>query len=516
MKAERRVLMLGFDAAEQTLIRSLIARGRLPVLARLMRDGCTGLLSSPAAHYTGAVWPTFYTGQELPWHGIYHGKQWRPARMCCVAPVDSEFPARPFWESFSGSGIRSCVVDIPLILGKPRPIDGVYLGGWATHDPMVNGSTPSNLWRALRREFGARMMPSENFGPQNADSLLQLCGELLRATEQLQRIALSLLQRQTWDFACIAFGAAHRAGHYLWDLGEVQDPEQLDARQRATLEGAVERVYESIDHAFGQLLEGLGSEVVVLIFSLHGMGPNPGWSDLVPAILDARTAALGRQTVRKGLLYSLRQRLATSALRPLVRAVPLAIAARLVPLWSARMFDWRHTPFFPIPMDLAGYLRVNLKGREREGIVERGAGYEQVCSELETFFSALRDTATRKPVVRATLRAAASAAPEAPQREGLPDLIIEWGDLRTRDVAALTCDALPAFSYPVPRLLPSGRSGNHKHLGWFVATGPGIPAGTQLPVHDILDLAPTAMHFLGLELPPSLHGRRLPFEAASA
>jgi hypothetical protein len=68
----------------------------------------------------------------------------------------------------------------------------------------------------------------------------------------------------------------------------------------------------------------------------------------------------------------------------------------------------------------------------------------------------------------------------------------------------------------VPRRLPSGRCGNHKRHGWFVAAGPGIPAGTQLPVQDILDLAPTALHYLGREAPPSLHGRRLPFETAHA
>jgi predicted AlkP superfamily phosphohydrolase/phosphomutase len=506
--------MLGFDAAEYALIHSLIGRGKLPVLARLMQKGCTGRLNSPASYYSGAVWPTFYTGQAPPWHGIYHNKLWRPSRMCCVVPDDLAFLARPFWESFGGSGIRSCIADIPLILGKPRPIDGVYLGGWATHDPVLNGSTPCNLWRELRREFGARVMPRENFGPQDADSLQQLFGELRRATEQFQRVALSLLQRQAWDFSCIVFGAAHRAGHYLWDLGEVQDPQRLDATRRALLEGAVELVYEWIDHAFGRLIEGLGSDVVVLVFSLHGMGPNSGWSDLVPAVLDARTASLSRPIARKGVLYSLRQKLRSNALRRLARAIPPAMAAKLVPLWSARMFDWPRTAFFPLPMDLTAYMRVNLKGRERDGIVEPGAGYEQVCAELETFFLGLRDASTGDAIVRETLRAYAQAPLDAPQREGLPDLIVRWGELRTRDVAALTCATLPGYTYQVPGRLPSGRSGNHTPIGWFVATGPGIPAATQLPVQDILDLAPTALHYLGFGLSPSLHGRRLPFETA--
>jgi predicted AlkP superfamily phosphohydrolase/phosphomutase len=516
MKGKQRVLMLGFDAAEQSLIRSLVARGKLPVLARLMQQGCTGLLDSPAEHYPGAVWPSFFTGRKLPWHGIYHGKQWDPARMCCVVPDHLAPGARPFWESLNGSGQRSCIMDIPLLLGEARPIDGVFLSGWATHDPMVAQSAPAKLWGEVRRELGVTQMPRENFGPQDTASVLQLSGDLLRATDQFQRVAASLLQREAWDFSCVVAGTAHRAGHYLWDRSELQDPERLDDAQRAALDVAVERVYESVDHAFGQLLEGVGSDTVVIVFALHGMGPNPGWSDFVPAILDARRAALSQQPAKKGLLYSLRQRYATNLLRPIVRGMPEAIKAKLLPLWSAGMFDWKSTPFFPIPMDLSGYVRVNLKGRERDGIVEPGAGYDQVCTELETFFSGLRDSATSTPIVENTLRAYAATPADAPHREGLPDLIVRWGDLHTRDVAALECSALPSFNYRLPQRLPSGRCGNHKRYGWFVAAGPGIPAGTQLPVQDILDLAPTVLHYLGRDAPPSLQGKRLPFETALA
>jgi predicted AlkP superfamily phosphohydrolase/phosphomutase len=508
--------MLGFDSAEQSLIHSLVARGKLPVLARLMQQGCTGLLDSPAEQYSGTVWPNFYTGQNTPSHGIYHGKLWDRTRMCCVVPDHLAADARPFWEPLSDSGQRTCIMDIPLLLGEPRPTDGVFLSGWTTHDSMVAQSAPSKLWGELRREFGATQMPRENFGPQDTASVLQLSGELLRATDQFRRVASSLLRRQAWDFSCIIAGTAHRAGHYLWDRSELQDPERLGDAQRATLDSAVERVYESVDHAFGELIEGVGSNTIVIVFAVHGMGPNSGWSDFVPAILDARTAALSQPAAKKGFFYSLRQRYATNLLRPIVRAMPERIKGRLLPLWSAGMFDWARTRFFPIPMDLAGYVRVNLKGRERDGIVEPGAGYEQVCSELETFFAGLRDRATSTPIVEEMLRAYAVTPREAPHRDGLPDLIVKWGSLHTRDVAALRCDGLPSFDYRVPRRLPSGRCGNHKRHGWFVAAGPGIPAGTQLPVQDILDLAPTALHYLGREAPPSLHGRRLPFETAHA
>ncbi|HEU4686951.1 MAG TPA: hypothetical protein VFS23_01245, partial [Vicinamibacterales bacterium] len=69
---------------------------------------------------------------------------------------------------------------------------------------------------------------------------------------------------------------------------------------------------------------------------------------------------------------------------------------------------------------------------------------------------------------------------------------------------------LPTFDCEVPRYLPSGRSGNHSPLGWFVATGPGIAPGRGLGTYDIVDLAPTALQGLGLEPEPQLHGQPLP------
>ena len=148
--------------------------------------------------------------------------------MCCIVPDAGTFTARPFWETFGSRGIRSCIIDVPLVLGRPQAFNGVYLNGWATHDTAATHSWPAPLARQLRRKFGAPAMPAENFGAQTVRSLEQLCGELLRATEQLQHVGASLLRRDEWDFACVVFGPAHRAGHYLWDCGEARDIESAN------------------------------------------------------------------------------------------------------------------------------------------------------------------------------------------------------------------------------------------------------------------------------------------------
>lgn len=503
-----RVALIGIDAAESTVVQSMIARGKLPNLAALHRQGSSGELASPADLYSGAVWPTFYSGQRPAWHGIYHNKLWQSRRMCCIVPDSRTFSARPFWESFGTHGIRSCVVDVPLVLGGPRDVVGTCLTGWGTHDGEAVRSWPAPLARQVRREFGKPAMPREAFGSQSVESLERTCGELRRATEQIARIGVSLLRRDDWQFFCLAFGAAHRAGHYLWDAGEARDLHEADTKRLQRLESALEDVYATIDHALGALIANCESALVI-VFALHGMGPNTGWSEIVPAMLDARRAALSQQPAHKGTLYRLRHAL-VARMRPVLRHMPPPLAARMVPLWSSRMCDWPSTPYFPLPMDLTGLLRINLRGREREGIVAPGAEYATLCAELESFFKSLRDDRTGAPVVAEVVRAYADSPPEATHRDGQPDLILKWRETRARDVSRLISSELPAFECDVPRYLTSGRSGNHLPFGWFVAHGPGIAAGRELGTHDIVDLAPTVRQVLGLGPEPRFHGRQLP------
>lgn len=506
MSAPTPVLMLGLDAAELSLIERFIAEGKLPALARLRQRGCSGRLHSPALSFAGGVWPSFYTGQDVPWHGIFHNKLWRPDAMRCEVPTDRWITSRPFWEHLGKHGHRVCIVDVPMILGKPRPVNGLYLGGWGTHDLISSGSWPSTLWSELRRRHGRPIMPKEHFGPQTARSLESLAASLLRSTEQMQCIATDLLGRERWDFACVVFGATHRVGHYLWDLSEL-DGDTLSAPRREALETALLRIYQATDHAIARILDQVGDDTLVITFALHGMGPNPGWSDLVPEILEAADHSSTGQVPRKGLLYALRRRLPIHWVRPLIESLPMSVTDRLVSLWSSRMFDWTVTKQFPVPMDHAGYVRVNLQGRERDGIVAGTGAYTETCAAMERFFLGLRDRDTGRRIAQQVVHAFAQAPPTASYRDLMPDLIVQWQEPLATQSRELYCDAARSFRFTVPRRLPSGRSGNHTGRGWFIACGPGVGRNQRLDGHDILDLAPTVLTYLGADSPPEFQGR---------
>src|SRR5439155_7736677 len=68
--AHPRVMLIGIDGADPAIIARLIARGRLPTLARLMREGAYGPLRSREPLLSPVVWTTIATGRRPQDHGV--------------------------------------------------------------------------------------------------------------------------------------------------------------------------------------------------------------------------------------------------------------------------------------------------------------------------------------------------------------------------------------------------------------------------------------------------------------
>ena len=65
---------------------------------------------------------------------------------------------------------------------------------------------------------------------------------------------------------------------------------------------------------------------------------------------------------------------------------------------------WPRMPAFAVPSFYDGRIRINLKGRERDGVVEPSR-YEETCRELETLLLECRNPRTGEPVVESFERA---------------------------------------------------------------------------------------------------------------
>ena len=500
--------MIGLDATDADFILKLAELGHLPNLARLLEEGQFVRLSSPANIYAGGVWPTFYTGQSVPWHGLFHSKLWRPDTMQVEAPTRKWIAANPFWEHFANSAIRVCVVDAPMVLDASAPVNGVAINGWATHDLIHTGSWPPSLWEELANQHGPPLMAPEKFGLQSERNLAELAPMLIEATRQQCELATSLLQEHTWQFGCVVFGAAHRIGHYLWSDQQYEEHEGPMGSQSEVPPALID-VYASVDAAFGELVAEIPSDTTVAAFAVHGMGANAGWSDLFPEILDGIHGQSG-DTVPKGLLYRLKRRVPHHWVRPILANLPRAVTQWATKLWSANMYDWQRTQFFPMPMDAVGYVRINLVGRERLGTV-KPEEYDALCDELAALIGGLVDADSGEPISQTIHHPYRDAVSSAPARHLLPDLAVEFDGPPARACRRLVSTTIPGFEFAVPEKLPSGRSGNHTKSAWLLVRGPGISPGRATTTHSVLDLLPTILQWLGEPQAPYAEGKPIDF-----
>lgn len=499
------VLMIGVDAAEVTLVERLCDEGKLPTLAWLKQNGCFGRLASEATLLAGSVWPTFYTGTRAPWHGIYHDRLWRHEKMRFEMANDAWLAATPFWEMLDRE-VRVAIVDVPLVLRTPRRMNGVVVSGWGTHDRVFSGTWPRALAAELARECGAPVLTEPFVRPRTATELLALRDMLVATTEQMTRLGRCLLARGPWDVFCVVFGASHRGGHHLWDLSQITSSGV--APERAELARGLEDIYRACDRGIAALIEGSPPSTRILVFAAHGMGPNPGWSDRFEEILSLvgppRAGGAKEQSV--GMLGALRRKVGEAVFTQLPRGVRNHLVNRR--LTNSR--DWTTTRYFPLDMDHAGYVRINLAGREPRGIVQPGREYQALCDELSEALASVRDIDTDEAIAARIYRVPELAPEPAPFRDVLPDLVVTWGERSAIRSCGVRRPGHGEIRWPGTGVLPSFRSGNHGNEGWFVAVGSGIGAGCRAEGHHIIDLAPTVMQWLGAGGGRGFQGRPIP------
>ena len=157
-----------------------------------------------------------------------------------------------------------------------------------------------------------------------------------------------------------------------------------------------------------------------------------------------------------------------------------------------------------------GFLRLNLVGRERRGIVAAGPEREELVAYLRAALSAVRDLDTDLPVVD-QITAVDDLVPEgAPERDWLPDLLVSWTDAISAQASrGVRLDRGGELRWRKGAPHASGRSAMHHGTGWYAAAGPGIRPGAANEVRDPIDIAPTVCRWLGVPPPDYVDGRAI-------
>jgi predicted AlkP superfamily phosphohydrolase/phosphomutase len=344
---------------------------------------------------------------------------------------------------------------------------------------------------------------------------------LLAAVARKAEVVTWLMTREDWDLFLVVFGECHGAGHYLWHY---QDPEYpaYPADASAELRSALRDVYAALDRAIGELVRCADETTTVLLVAGDGMGPNYSGSHVLGHLLarmgllhdaklgpaDAGAASARRQQGGRDLLSTLRGMIPRSLRATISRTVlPRRVNERLSLRWKTAGIDWQRTRAYLIENANEGYIRLNLVGREPQGTVAPGADYEALCDEICRTAAEMVNPATGDPATQAVHRI--DDLYHGPCRILMPDVVINWND-QARITTELATSRYGVVRHPQPgHAVAPFYSGNHRPNAFSLAVGPGIAGGATLEGAHILDLAPTLLDHLGIEVPPYMTGQVL-------
>ncbi len=531
----RPVVVIGLDAADPLLVEHWTDEGRLPVLARLRASGSyMRLIDFPYCRAEAAC-TSFLTGCP-PWKtGRWTPFVFRPDYTVeeCQAYEFDDYP--PFYAL--GAGRRVAMFDLP----QTRISDGVHgiqVIGWGAHSPRcTRESRPDGLLTDLTARHGVHpTYEKDHAATWDRRAMEALARGLDVGIERRGAICRELLQREKWDLFLTYFGELHAAGHFFWHLSQPDHPlHGMGSWGRDPLLD----VFQAVDRAVGEIVAASPADACFVLFSNHGMEANSSdlaslvflpellyrWSfpgklgleaasshGAVPAPVWPRasrewthevwarkqdpnplTRALRRRLPAEFFHYAIERRLG-------LNGVPLCpedcALGYQPPMWYRPA--WPRMKAFALPSFSEGYIRINLRGRERDGIVEAN-DYERVCDEIEALLRQTRDARAGQPMVAEIMRPRRSPLDCDPN---LPDadLLVRW-----------TGRPVDTVDTPFGRIgpMPFNRTGGHVERGFLLAIGPGVPAGTRMGTAHALDLPPTILALVGAPIPAYMEGRPL-------
>jgi predicted AlkP superfamily phosphohydrolase/phosphomutase len=498
-----RVLVIGLDAACYPVLEPLFERDVVPTLEGLFESGTAAPMASHVPPWTPAAWPSIYTGTNPGKHGAfgfvsYDGYDWD-----VVTGDRIREPA--IWELLDRQGYSSVVVNVP-VTHPPTPIDGAVLPGFL--GPEEPACHPEGLLEDVRGACGEyRVYPEEDRTTDAPDE--EVFENWLEVTRMRGAATRYLADRFDPDFGFVQFQRVDTVFHKF-----PTDTER------------VEELYRTVDEEVEATLEATDPDAVFVV-SDHGIGPYDGYEFRVNEYLKEGGYVETTQDPRGMPSWNpMRSRLREGAdggdedPGVLARAAAAAAAAGVTTRRVNDVLDRvglaeTIAPYVPEGVKRAGQthvdfanstaymrtrvelgVRINLEGREPEGVVPRER-YEEVREELIEYLSAA-ETQDGEPVFDEV----------GPREEYFDGPLVE----DAVDVVTVPTDYDHLLSATLPGEQFARRSGtwDHKFHGVVAASGRAIDDDVDLGNPELYDLAPTVLATFGVPVSDRMDGEVLP------
>jgi len=489
-RVAKRVLVIGLDGATFDVLNPIMEQGLMPHLKYLVSTGASGILNSTKPPITPAAWTTFMTGIGPGRHGVIDFERYDPSTNELKFNNRLEIKEKTIWQILSEKKFLVGSIHLPMTY-PPQQVNGFMVSGFETPSIDVEFTYPSELKKLILREipdysystnWKRGVLGGRSYFTENLDYIK-------RNFRQSVKLARLCTQQYGWDVMMVLFKLTDNIQHKCWKFIDPKNAHKFHTQRRM-----VYSCFQVLDECLGQLVDlAHEQDATVLIMSDHGHGSldgraQPNWLlkhwgylNLIGPISQAQTRIANtwyRLTKKKGGRFAQPE---------------MGIERDLAIDWSATKACVMHAGMY-------GFLYINLKGRQPDGIVDPSE-YEALRDELIRKFLAAKDEKFHQPVYQEVLKPEQLYSCRREDHPNMPDLMLipRTGLAVIRKIRGRKA---------VKWALDGHLGGTHRVEGIFVAHGPGVRPGLKINA-NIADITPTLLAMLNLPVPADMEGRAM-------
>jgi len=283
----KKVLLIGWDAADWKVINPLLDQGGMPTLDDFINHGVMGNLATLRPILSPMLWNSIATGKRANKHGI-HGFMEPDTQNGGIRPVSSTSrKVKAIWNILTQRGFKTHVLG--WFAGHPaEPINGISVSDlypYATAPPdqpwplPPGGVHPERLrdtFAELRMHPGdvteAAILPwiprAAEIDQENDKGLMSFA-KILSENCSIHNAATWILQNEPWDFLAVYYNGID---HFCHGFMHYHPPrmEGIPEDRYEIYKDVVNGAYRFHDMMLETLLNLAGPEATVLLVSDHG------------------------------------------------------------------------------------------------------------------------------------------------------------------------------------------------------------------------------------------------------
>ena len=292
----KKVLLIGWDAADWVMINPLIEQGLMPTLEKFIKGGVSGKLATIQPILSPMLWNSIATGKRADKHGIHAFTEPTPDGQGIRAVTSTSRKTKALWNILSQNEMQSIVVG--WFASHPaEPIKGAIVTDRfvapAEKDATVHNMPDDTFHPVSIRDDMMQLgvNPKDMGGPailpfvpkaqeidQTKDDRLVKLARLLARTSSIHAAACRLMDTQAWDFAAVYYDAIDHFGHTFMPY----HPPKMDGvsdRDAELYQDVMVGCYRFHDMMLETLLNKAGEDTTVVLVSDHGFHSGEGRRD---------------------------------------------------------------------------------------------------------------------------------------------------------------------------------------------------------------------------------------------